>query len=39
LTVRVTGQLKNAEDVANLPIMLSTGGVIHLKDVAEVKLV
>jgi hydrophobic/amphiphilic exporter-1 (mainly G- bacteria), HAE1 family len=36
LLVRSTGEFKNLEHIKNVPITLPTGGVIYLRDVAEV---
>ncbi|SDK87038.1 efflux RND transporter permease subunit [Natronincola ferrireducens] len=38
LLVRTLGEFKSIEEIRNLPIVLSNGGIIHLKDVAEVTL-
>lgn len=38
LLVRTLGEFQSIEQIANLPITLKTGGVIRLKDVADVRL-
>jgi len=37
LLVRSTGEFKNIDQIKNIPIMLSTGNVIYIRDVADVK--
>jgi len=39
LSVRVTGELKNIEDIRNMPVTLPTGDVIRLGDISEIKMV
>ncbi|MBN2260152.1 MAG: efflux RND transporter permease subunit [Clostridiales bacterium] len=39
LPLRIVGEFESIEDISNLPILLSDGSVIRLKDVAKVKLV
>ncbi|MGE4284387.1 MAG: efflux RND transporter permease subunit [Clostridia bacterium] len=37
LLVRTTGQFKSVEQIKNIPIMLSTGNTVYIRDVAEVR--
>jgi HAE1 family hydrophobic/amphiphilic exporter-1 len=39
LSVRVTGEFKSLEDIRNMPVTLSTGDVIRLGDIADIKMV
>lgn len=39
LAVRVTGEFKSIDDIKDMPIPLSTGDVIKLKDIASIKLI
>lgn len=39
LSVRVTGEFKSIEDIRNMPVTLSTGDVIRLGDIADIKVV
>lgn len=38
LTIRTLGEFKTIEEIRNLPLALPTGGIINLRDVAEVNL-
>lgn len=38
LTIRVVGEFRSLEEIKNLPLTLSSGAVITLKDIAEVEL-
>jgi len=37
LLVRTTGEFKNIDQIKNIPIMLPTGGIVYIRDVADVK--
>ncbi|WHH60872.1 efflux RND transporter permease subunit [Petroclostridium sp. X23] len=37
LLIRTTGQFKSVEQIKNIPMTLSTGNIIYIRDVAEVK--
>lgn len=39
LTIRTIGEFQSISDIENLPIALPTGGIVQLKDVADVQLV
>ena len=39
LSVRVTGEFKSVEDIRNMPVTLSTGDVIRIGDIADIKMV
>ena len=38
LNLKTTGEFKSIEDIKNIPIPLMSGGIIHLQDIAEVKI-
>lgn len=38
LSIRTVGEFKSLDEIRNLPLSLPTGGIIYLRDVAEVKL-
>lgn len=38
ISVRVTGQFSDVNEIKNLPVSTSGGGIIHLSDIAEVSL-
>ncbi|WIF95982.1 efflux RND transporter permease subunit [Caminicella sporogenes] len=38
LLLRTTGEFESIEEIKNLPIVLPSGGVIYLKDIAQIKL-
>lgn len=38
LLVRTTGEFSDISEIKDLPITLSTGGVVHLRDIGEVEL-